>query len=147
MTEHVRCIFQTEQKKSIMIYDEEGWDQIRDTWMAQDEALKQIGHSESTAFSRIINAFLAGEQNQAFSPTTVLYALLLLGQMTEGECRREIYDALSFIEMGVAAACASQSVKKIDFILNRPFIFAITKACRIPMYIGMVVNPQEKESV
>ena len=44
-----------------MIYDEEGWDQIRDTWMAQDEALKQIGHSESTAFSRIINAFLAGE--------------------------------------------------------------------------------------
>ena len=46
MTEHVRCIFQTEKKKSNMIYDEEGWDQIRDTWMAQDEALKQIGHSE-----------------------------------------------------------------------------------------------------
>lgn len=147
MTEHVRCIFQTEQKKGNMIYDEEGWDQIRDTWTTQDKALKQIGHSESTAFSRIIKVFLAGEKKLAFSPTNVLYALLLLGQMTEGECRREIYDALSCIEMGVAAACAPQSVKKIDFILNRPFIFAITKACRIPMYIGMVVNPQEKESV
>lgn len=105
-----------------MIYDEEGWDQIRDTWMAQDEALKQIGHSESTAFSRIIKAFLAGEKNLAFSPTTVLYALLLLGQMTEGECRREIYDALSFIEMGVAAACAPQSAKKIDFILKTLYL-------------------------
>lgn len=147
MTEHVRCIFQTEQKKSNKIYDEEGWDRIRDTWTTQDKALKQIGRSESTAFSRIIKVFLAGEKKLAFSPTTVLYALLLLGQMTEGECRREIYDARSCIEMGVAAACALQSVKKIDFILNRPFLFAITKACRIPKYIGMVVNPQEKESV
>lgn len=127
MTDHIRCIFQTEQKKSNMIYDEEGWDRIRDTWTTQDKALKQIGHSESTAFSRIIKAFLAGEKNLAFSPTNVLYALLLLGQMTEGECRREIYDALSFIEMGVAAACASQSVKKIDFILNDPLSLQLQK--------------------
>lgn len=130
-----------------MIYDEEGWDQIRDTWTTQDKSLKQIGHSESTAFSRIIKAFLAGEKKLAFSPTNVLYALLLLGQMTEGECRREIYDARACIEMGVAAACTPKRVKEIDVILNRPFLFVITKAGRVPMYIGMVVNPQEKESV
>lgn len=89
------------------------------------------------------------ESSGNFSPITNAKGLRLSTALhnTQIKVWEEGVEAASFIELAVAAACTPKRVKEIDFILNRPFLFVITKACRIPMYIGMVVNPQEKESV
>ena len=52
-------------------------------------------------------------------------------------------EAASYVDFGVACAGLPPKIKQMNFKLNRPFIFAISKSGTVPIYIGTVVNPLE----
>lgn len=53
-------------------------------------------------------------------------------------------EAASYVEFGFACAGLPPEVKRMNFKLDRPFLFAITKNGKIPLYVGAVVNPLEQ---
>ena len=52
-------------------------------------------------------------------------------------------EAASYVEFGIACAGLPPEVKRMNFKLDRPFLFAITKNGKLPLYVGTVVNPVE----
>jgi len=49
--------------------------------------------------------------------------------------------AAAYTVMMTAGACAPPE-EEVDFILNRPFIFAITGTDGLPLFVGIVHQPQ-----
>ncbi len=52
-------------------------------------------------------------------------------------------EAASYVEFGIACAGLPPEVRRINFKLDRPFLFAITKRGKLPLYVGTVINPVE----
>lgn len=53
-------------------------------------------------------------------------------------------EASSYVGFGIACAGLPPEIKRMNFKLDRPFLFAITKKGKIPLYVGTVINPLEK---
>ena len=52
-------------------------------------------------------------------------------------------EAASYVDSGIAVAGIPERIKRMRFDLDRPFLFAVTKGNRIPLYVGAVVDPLE----
>ena len=52
-------------------------------------------------------------------------------------------EAAAFTLIGVGAASAPGPVNEVDFILDRPFLFAITGESGLPLFTGVVNQPNE----
>ena len=52
-------------------------------------------------------------------------------------------EAAAYADCGMVAAGIAPKLKKLRFKLDRPFIFAITKSNKVPIYVGTVCNPLE----
>ena len=61
--------------------------------------------------------------------------------VTRVKVTEEGVEAASLVEMGVACACLPPELKKIEFTLDRPFLFAVSKDDKVPMYVGTVIDP------
>ena len=53
-------------------------------------------------------------------------------------------EAASYVDFGVLCAGLPPKIRQMDFKLDKPFLFAITKSGKVPLYIGTVVNPLER---
>ena len=52
-------------------------------------------------------------------------------------------EAASYTDFSIAASALPLKTKKLSFKLDRPFLFAITKGNKVPLYVGAVVNPTQ----
>ena len=52
-------------------------------------------------------------------------------------------EAAAYAEYGMVAAGIMPKLKKLHFKADRPFLFAITKSNKVPLYVGTVCNPLE----
>lgn len=52
-------------------------------------------------------------------------------------------EAAAYAEYGMVAAGIAPKLKKLHFKADRPFLFAITKSNKVPLYVGTVYNPVE----
>lgn len=50
--------------------------------------------------------------------------------------------AAYIIMMGIAAAGIPETPPRMDFILNRPFLFALTGKGNLPLFMGIVRQPE-----
>ena len=49
--------------------------------------------------------------------------------------------AVAVTEMGAGAGAAKPPEEKVEFILDRPFIFEIISKTGFPLFVGVVNNP------
>ena len=63
-------------------------------------------------------------------------------QDTRGKIDEKGVVAASYIELNFEAGAAEPPEEIIDFILDRPFLFAVTKS-QIPLFVGTVNSPEE----
>lgn len=90
-----KCIYQNEVKMPpIELEADEIWDRQWELKQAHKQALSRLTGEDVTAFRGLIRALLSSEENRAFSPTTLLCALIFLGGITDGKCQEEIFSAL-----------------------------------------------------
>lgn len=53
-------------------------------------------------------------------------------------------EAAALVEMGWVCAGIPPELKKLDFTLDRPFLFAISKNNKVPMYVGAIMDPTKR---
>ena len=63
-----------------------------------------------------------------------------INQETRVKIDEKGVEAASYIELDFGAGAAAPPDEVIDFILDRPFVFAITKS-GVPLFVGTVNNP------
>lgn len=63
---------------------------------------------------------------------------------TRVKITEEGVEAAALVEMGWACAGIPPELRKLDFTLDRPFLFAISKNNKVPMYVGTIMDPTKR---
>lgn len=63
---------------------------------------------------------------------------------TRVKITEEGVEAAALVEMGWACAGIPPELRKLDFTLDRPFLFAISKNNKVPMYVGAIKDPTKR---
>ena len=53
-------------------------------------------------------------------------------------------EAAALAEMGWACAGLPPELKRMDFNVDRPFLFVVSKNNKVPMYVGTIVDPAKR---
>ncbi len=86
----------------------------------------------------IEDAFVAGRAD--FSPISDMGQLCIAKaeQTSRFKVDEDGVEATSFVEMGIAMACLPPRLERVSFKLNRPFLFVVTGADKVPVFAGKV---------
>jgi len=100
------------------------------------EGLQQLGVSK--IFDWTTNSFASTMQSETSEYPVYLDSI---NQDTRVQIDEKGVTAASYIELNFGAGAAEPPDEIIDFVLDRPFVFAVTKS-QIPLFIGTVHLPQ-----
>lgn len=99
------------------------------------EGLKNVGLTK--VFDWTENGFASSLQSKSSEYPVYLDSI---NQSTRVKIDEKGVTAASYIELGFGAGAAMPPDEIIDFVLDRPFLFAITKN-QIPLFVGAVNTP------